>query len=170
MKTVEIAGLKLEHLDIDSLVIIQGDLKELSQAEYLKLRKEILKNRFNDPFQVWDDDGNKKIISGTQRKKTLLQMREEGYSVPKVPCLVVQADNEKQAREMLLERASAYGKVTNEGLFEFMSESELNLDDVKDSFRFPEVDLDEMNSQFNEDALDKKDKKSFKCPQCGYAP
>lgn len=149
-------------------MIIQGDLKELSQSEYLKLRKEILKNRFNDPFQIWKDDGALKIISGTQRKKTLLQMREEGYVVSKVPCLIVQADNEKQAREMLLERASAYGKVTPEGLFEFMSESDLEIKDLKESFRFPEVDLDKMNEQFNEDMEEKKDKKPLTCPNCNY--
>jgi len=117
---------------LESLTVIQGDLKELSEENYAKLRKRIETHGFDAPIFVWKD----KILDGTQRYRVLGKMVEEGWTLPKgVPVCDIQAKNLSEAKERLLGYVSQFGKLTEDGLYEFlqdMDEPDLSTLDLPD--------------------------------------
>jgi len=93
---------------LDSLEVIQGDLKELSEEGYAKLRKRIETIGFDAPIFVWKN----KILDGTQRYRILTKMLKEGWTLPKgVPVCDIQAKNLSEAKERLLGYVSQFGKL-----------------------------------------------------------
>jgi len=138
----------------DELVPMQGNLKSLAKEDYERLRDEIVADGFSEPISAWDDGGIFRVLNGHQRLRTIKEMCDnEGYDCPPIPISVVQARDEKQARRKLLSMASAFGKVEKEGLYEFMQESNLELDDVISSFRLPEIDMEKFAEEFYLDPL-----------------
>lgn len=172
----------IELHDIDELQEFQGNLKELYKDNAEKLWRQMLKNGFADPFLIWENDGRLNIISGHQRKRVLSIRREEGWEIPKVPCIPVQCADTKTAKELILACISQYGKVTDEGLYEFMVENELDPDLLKLDFDLPNLDVDYfLDGYFGEggegNPLDKGNNKNnppgskgknITCPNCGH--
>lgn len=171
---------ELEWHDIDELQDFQGNLKELYKDNAEKLWGQILKNGFADPFIIWKDDGKLNIISGHQRKRVLSVKRSEGWQVPKMPCIPVKCPDAKAAKELVLACVSQYGKVTDEGLYEFIVKNELNPELLKMDFDIPDLNMDYfMEGYFGkEDPLgdneapkgneENKGGKNITCPNCGH--
>ncbi len=109
-------------VDLSTLKIIQGELKDLSPMNHIKLRKRITEKGFDAPFFVWRD----KILDGTQRKKVLDLLIEEGWTIEggKVPVCDIKAQNLNEAKDRLLGFVSMYGKVTQDGVSEFLASIE----------------------------------------------
>lgn len=118
----------------------QGDLKTLSDENYIRLKNAILELGFSEPFAVWHYDGKIFILNGHQRRITILRMEQEGYEIPDLPCIVVQADDIKQAKLKVLSLTSQFGSMSHDGLKEFCEQSDLEMSEVLDSFSFPEID------------------------------
>lgn len=166
-------------LEIDELHPFQGNLKDLLKEDYDKLRKQIIKG-FKAPFFVWLDPSTNKYMleDGHQRHRVLTELRRaEGYTIPKLPCVVIEADTEHEAKKNILEISSQFGRVTPSSLFEYASLNNIDLPTLED-FRFPEIDLDNFKAEFFdmpvdfEEPEDKKDptEKEFEtksCPACG---
>ncbi len=141
---------RLELMDINQLTAFQGNLKELSDVNYAKLKAKIVKLGFSEAIGVWQSDGKNFILNGHQRLKTLTKMRDEdGYDIPQVPVLIIKAENFKQAREKVLSLTSQFGEMTAESLHNFMLDSEIPFDEL-DSFRFPEINMNTFADQFDE--------------------
>lgn len=168
MAEIAIKAKGATSLPIDQLVIIQGNLKELSEKNYAKLHDLIITKGFDSPIQIWEaPDGTKQILDGSQRLRVLLKLREEGYSIPEVPIDLIYADNEKDARERLLTKVSQYGEVTEEGLYEFT-----NYEGAIIEPDFSEL-LDIPNFDFDKDTIEVKGRgetitKELECPSCGH--
>ena len=79
----ELAG--LDHVPVASIEPFQGDLKELSEREYNKLKKSILENNLIVPFFVWLETN--KLLDGHQRQRVFMR---EGWlmDVPVVLSLI----------------------------------------------------------------------------------
>ncbi len=103
----------LPHVPINSLIPLQGNLKELTQREYKKLKKSLLEHEIIVPFFVWHETG--KLLDGHQRERVFLN---EGW-IMDVPVLYISAKDEQDAKKKLLVISSQYGKVTQEGWDEF---------------------------------------------------
>lgn len=148
--TVQIAYGDPVELDISELQHFQGNLKTLTTENYNKLRKEIADTGFSFVIHSWQNPKDKKwyTCDGHQRLRTLTKMREEGWQVPKLKCIPVHAKDEKQAKRRVLQGTSQFGEITSEGLYEFLSESDLEFSDVQESFRFPEVDFDSFEQEY----------------------
>lgn len=132
----------LLHADIDDLHDFQGSLKDLSMDNYDRLKRSILKLGFSFAVHAWEnDDGKLFILDGHQRLRTLKKMRDDGYTVPNIPVVMVKATDFKQAREKVLAGTSQFGQMTGEGLYEFIAESGLDWRDVVQDNRFPEVEF-----------------------------
>lgn len=103
---------------LDSLEIIQGGLKDLSEENYDKLRRRIEAKGFDAPLFVWGT----KILDGTQRFRVLGKMIDGGWSLPggMVPVCDIEADSLDEAKRRLLGYVSQYGHLTDEGLFDFL--------------------------------------------------
>ena len=148
-KTIQIRCKGAIDLELEELHPFQGDLKELSKENYNKLRKQILSLGFSEPMSVWKaDDGRWMIINAHQRHRVLSEMkRSEGYNIPKIPCSIIEAKSEHEAKKKVLALTSQFGEMTKDGLFEFASLNNIGLDELND-FRFPEIDFEEFKDEF----------------------
>lgn len=141
MKTVKIASQGADYAALDEFIHFQGTLKFLSDENYKKLKKQIIKLGFSEPLAVWLKDDQKILLNGHQRVATLKRMRDEdNYEVPYLPYSVVEAKDEAEAKKKVLSLASEYGKVTEEGLAQFANESSISIADIQDSFCFDSID------------------------------
>ena len=118
-KVIQIKCKGADTLPIDRILEFQNDLKTLSKDNEKKLRNSILKFGFIAPFFVWDNHGDWRLLDGHQRLKTLLKMREEGYSIPLLPVDYIEADSEEDAKRKLLHITSQYGEFTVDGFENF---------------------------------------------------
>lgn len=155
MNTIRIACQGAGTIPYNELLPFQGNLKSLSRENYEKLKKEIIQLGFSEPISVWKNEGKNYILNGHQRLRTITSMvKEEGFEIPPLPVCYVDADTYDQAKLKVLSLASQYGRVESQGLYEFLSDSEIQIDDVVASFSFPEVNLEEFKSEFYDDISD----------------
>ena len=148
MKEIKINCTASDFVELDKLVIIQGNLKELKVENYEKLKGNILKFGICSPWHVWDHKGKNEVLDGTQRTRTMQKMREEGYKIPKLPVTYIKAKTKKEAKEIILSLVSQYGNLTSEGLYEFMSEAGISMGELQASFSFPEINFKKFNLNF----------------------
>lgn len=164
-------------VDIDQLIIIQGELKELTQENYIKISKSIMKKGFIAPFFIWKDNGLLKILDGTQRKLVLTDMRKDGWKIPPLPAAFIYADNLTDAKEKLLDITSAFGQITPEGLYQFGTGIDMKslVDNIKlpdfnmGMFKIGFLDFEQPVIDLPEKEKKKKAEKPIVCPHCGEA-
>ena len=137
-------------LSLDELTIFQGNLKDLSDANYEKIKKSILDHGIISPWHIWNNKDKFNILDATQRTRALLKMRDEGYKIPKVPVVFIIAKSIAEAKRMVLALTSQYGNMTHDGLHEFINEAGISFDELKESFEFPEIDLAKFEAEFFE--------------------
>jgi hypothetical protein len=95
---------------------LQGNLKDLSEKDYEKLKGSIEKYGFIVPFFVWiDSKGKRWSLDGHQRKRVI----EKAFGNIEVPYQEIEAANKKEAKQKILLISSQYGKVTKDGFDEF---------------------------------------------------
>ena len=123
MKQINIACKAADTLPLEKLTVIQGDLKSLSDSNSLKLKNSILKYGFSAPIFVWESGVKKpkyNVLDGTQRLSVLKVLKSEGYKIPLLPVVYIQAKNKKEALGKLLHITSQYGEFEREGLDIFL--------------------------------------------------
>jgi len=140
MKKIRITCKGADELPLESFENFQGGLKSLSEVSFKKLKREILERGFSFPVHVWKDRKKNKILDGHQRIRTLIIMASEGYKIPPIPVVYVDAKDEAEAKLKVLSGASQYGKVDRQGLYEFIEMGELELDEVTQVIELPSVD------------------------------
>lgn len=150
-KAISIKCTGAKNLALEDLNILQGNLKDLSEENYNKLKREILNHGFSEPPSVWFNEGKWWLLNGTQRTRVLTGMKAEGYFIPPIPVSIIEADDITQAKEKVLALTSQYGEITDTGLYEFMNESGIDLSYL-DDLRFPEIDLDEWREEYTDDS------------------
>lgn len=180
MKQIEIKCKGSMELELESILPFQGNLKDLSKENYVKLRNQILELGFSSPFHVWNnpDDGKYYTLDGHQRSRVLTEMkRAEKYFIPKLPCVLVDADNEHQAKKKILAISSSFGNMSGGSLFEFASINNIDLPTLE-SFNFAEISMPHFKAEFFDMPLDfeepeekkdpeEKEFESKQCPNCG---
>lgn len=156
-KKVVITSNIKERLPISQLVPLQGNLKELPTDNYQKLRRSILRHGFFAPLFIWEDAKDNKIylIDGHQRCITLGLMKKEGYSIPQLPVVFIQADNLNNAKEKLSVVTSQYGQFTERGVREFFE----SFDFDKNFFKTIELPFQELPEFMKEEEPKKEEKK-----------
>lgn len=204
-KTIRVTCDTKLRIPLDELHGIQGAMKEMTLERYEKFRKLIVKDGINFALHVWKEitpilevtkvDKKKKsvsvkqdkpairwwIIDGHGRKALLLKMRDQdGFDVPELPCVEIEALSYKDAKRKVLAASSTFHRATNQGLYEFMSDLELDPAEL-DGYDLPDIDLPEFKAEFYEDAsgaeagsesdqgkLDEKadEKQVITCPKC----
>src|SRR6266550_3511947 len=140
MQAVQIRCTAAVNIDLAKLTPLQGELKELSDANFEKLRKSILKHGITFPFFIWQSEGKNYILDGTQRDRVLKRMSDEGYGIPLLPCALIQAKDRREAAEKILLISSQYGHMTEESLDQFLAENDLNFLELADELELPSID------------------------------
>ncbi len=172
-KEIKIACKGAAEMELQTLVPMQGDLKDLSEENYEKLKKEIIELGFSEPISVWiDPEGQAKLLNGHQRTRVLHKMRDDGWVIPPLPVSIVEAESHQQAMKKILSLTSQYGEITKDGLYKFMNEAQLSMDEVAASFRFPEIKFDDFKIEFynGEPSLLKDDTYTKKIEAPVYEP
>lgn len=178
MAKIEIKCKGSKNRKLSELKVLQGDLKSLSPGNCKKLRERIEKFGFDAPLFVWKDY----ILDGTQRKVVLEKMLSNGWELPnggEVPVVEIQAKDVRDAKARLLGYVSQFGKITDTGLTEFLSDMQ-NVDSIFfglmdlpdfDMDTFIEGFMDEFGPDDNEARLDEVEQMDgvlVKCPECGH--
>ena len=165
-------------LRLDQLVPFQGELKSLSEDSFNKLKKSLLKYGVTFPFFVWQDGPTYNILDGCQRERVLSVLKDEGYLIPLLPAVLVEAANATEAREKILLASSQNGEITQESLYQFIHENKIDWDDISSMVDFRVFGVDKFTDGWmrepdfeptSEDDQSRLDQKSpLTCPQCGH--
>jgi hypothetical protein len=163
-------------MPLEKLQDFQGNLKTLDPEQEAKARQSIIKHGFTFPVFVW---GNK-IIDGHQRLFVVRKMVKEGYSIGPIPVDEIEAKDEKEAAEKLLVLNSRYGRITEDGMSEFIKHFKLDLSTLPE-IHIPEIDFSGLisnpmglpddtpipddNTDIDEDAMAETENE---CPKCGF--
>ena len=129
-KQIRVTCRGADSLPIDAIVEFQGALKTITQDNLDKLKRSILRHGFTAPFFVWASADNH-LLDGHQRLKALLALRQEGYDMPLLPVVYIDADSEAHAKEKLLYISSQYGEFTSEGFADFTEGLDLSFEDIR---------------------------------------
>lgn len=157
------AGLKdLPSIDLAETHDLQGDLKDLNELNYDKLKKSLLETGLLAPLALWEDKKDHKlyIVDGHQRKRV---WATEGFTPGKLPYFLIPGKNIQEAKKNLLQYSSQYGTITQEGYDVFTVDLDhdwlkqtLNYDNLWREFN-PEFD-DETGRRAKEDNYEIPDK------------
>lgn len=141
----------LPLIDYRTLKPLQGDLKDLTEKNYQKLKHVLEKRGFEIPFFVWHDGTDYYILDGHQRQRVMMteDMHDDGsYEVPYVE---IKADNRQEAMAKLLEISSQYGTITQEGFDWFIMTAELPEAEVIESVNFDALRLEIVDTEKQEE-------------------
>jgi hypothetical protein len=167
-------------LPLELLEDFQGELKDLTDDAYEKLKSEIITEGYSFAIHIWQDHGHNYILDGHQRGRTLRHMCEyEGWGCPELPVVLVMAKSYKAAKAKLLAATSQYGDMTKQGLYEYIEEAELKFPEVEKRFKFSDINFSKFNEEFyveppepNAPEPTKETKEvtfnAYECPKCGH--
>ena len=133
MKTVKTISIKCDTKDFinwHNLSEFQGGLKIRDEADINKAKTSILKYGWSFPFFVWVSGKTNYVLDGHCRLLVLQALEEDGYIIPELPCVYIQAKNKTEAKQKLLRLNSTYGKMTKESVLEFAEDIDLNFDEI----------------------------------------
>ena len=100
-------------------------------------------------------DGTKKkgvvkywVIDGHGRLALLRKLRdEEGYQVPEIPVVEIEAVSYQDAKRKVLAASSSFHRVSKDGLYEFMTEAGLTMEDLA-AYDLAEIDLPAFGAEY----------------------
>lgn len=118
---------------------LQGNLVQLSQENFDKLRTLLIKYGFRFPVFVW----NNKIIDGHQRLYVLNHLIEnEGFSFNQnIPVCDIEAKDEREAKELLLIARSEYGDIRKGELELFITDAGIDFQLIKNSLELKTIKM-----------------------------
>ncbi|HEX8575770.1 MAG TPA: class I SAM-dependent methyltransferase [Flavobacterium sp.] len=140
--TINSRVIKTELINWRELQFIQQDnFKEWVNSGEQKLIESILKYQFIAPFMVWQNEGVNYCLDGRHRYMDLEKVSGLGANVPELlPATFVDCANMKEAAELVLVYSSAYARITQQGLFDFVNNFDLDFPDLQAMMNIPEFD------------------------------
>ena len=118
----------------------QDDFKHEIEPEALKkLKNSLIRHGVFVPKFVWLDGEKACIIDGHQTRKALESLEAEGYTIPPIPYVEIQAESRANAAEKLLQINSRYAKINPES--DFLRDLE-NAKELLERIEIPEIRLD----------------------------
>jgi DNA modification methylase len=135
-QTIEIRCSGTSAIPLSELQNFQRELKTLPKSAADKLKQSIIKYGFRVPVFVWEN----RLLDGHQRVTVLQEMQADGYSISPIPVVTLQAENEQDAKRLLLLINSRYGKFNQEGFEDFAAGFALT--------DFTEINLPELGFDF----------------------
>lgn len=126
-------------LSLDEIADFQGNLKVRTAEDVEHIISSIERFGFSFPFFIWvRPDGEKCCLDGHGRILALKQMRAEGYDIPMLPVVEVEAEDEAEARRKLIMINTQSGNYSEVGFRDLVKDiPDLDLA----SFTFPDLDL-----------------------------
>ena len=106
---------------LNQLVPFQGELKKRTDGDIKQLAESISTDGLLMPFAVWQRDEKNYLLDGHGRMAALihLALRDPDILSQDLPCIIIQAETEEDARKSLLQITSSYGRINPKGVIEF---------------------------------------------------
>ena len=118
----------------------QDDFKHEIEPEALKkLKNSLIRHGVFVPKFVWLDGEKACIIDGHQTRKALESLEAEGYTIPPIPYVEIQAESRADAAEKLLQINSRYAKINPES--DFLRDLE-NAKEMLERIEIPEINIE----------------------------
>lgn len=114
----------LPTIDYRTVLPLQGQLKDLSTDNYAKLKGVLERRGFDIPLFLWRDGDIHYLLDGHQRQRVMTTEDMSDAGDYAVPYILVEANNEQDAKAKLLEITSQYGSITYEGWDAFTADLE----------------------------------------------
>lgn len=151
----------VDYRDINPL---QGRLKDLNEQNYTKLKNVLVHRGFRAPLFLWKSGDDFFLMDGHQRQIVMVQEDMNDNGDYKVPYVLIEAENENDAKEQLLEITSQYGEITQEGFDEFIAIAELPEAEIIEAIHFDAL------PHLTREPVEKPDKKRqlITCPECQF--
>lgn len=130
-----------EHVHWRSFRFIQQDqFKDIAPESFERLKASIIQNQFTQPFYAWrDPEGGTYCLDGKHRTMALEALEKDGHKVPELlPATFIECQDIHEAARLVLIYSSIYAKISQQGLFDFLSEYELQFDEVIQSIDLPD--------------------------------
>ncbi len=157
IKEIKITGLDgLKTMPFEKFVDFQGNLKKpIEKAQLEKLKNSIIKHGIFVPKFVWfDSEGQAMTVDGHQTLSALRGLHEDGYAMPDIPFVEIDAHGAKDAAEKLLQINSRYAMIDPGGAFEWMQELDFEPPDIKEMVEDIEIsELNDFDFEINEDDI-----------------
>jgi len=168
-KYIRVTCKTADSLPYDQITPLQGRLKKRTPEQLEKICRSVIKHGWAFPEFIWQHEGINYCLDGHGRQEAIPLLIENGYIIPLIPIVYIEAKDRAEAKELLLKCISKYGTVTEEGFAEYL---DFKCDFI--DFEIPEiyvlganetVDFDVKDSDFSqpEDIV----KKPKVCPNCG---
>lgn len=110
-------------LKITEMSPFQGNLKKRKESDVDAMAASLKSDGLIMPFAVWLDEGSNeyKLLDGHGRLMALKKLAVDDLSIVEqdFPVIVINAENETEARKALLQIVSTYGKISKQGLSTF---------------------------------------------------
>lgn len=131
--------------------IQQPGFKELTDQARHKLKSSLVENEFIQPFYVWESaNGTMYCVDGFHRNKLLEELITDGINVPfELPATFIFAKDKKEAAKLVLVFSSAYAKILQQGLNDFITENDLDWLNMKDQIDIPDFSVERYEQKFN---------------------
>jgi len=104
-----------------------NDLKDKTR-DVSRLKNAIVNEGFCFPLYLWK--GKRYVIDGNGRNLALQALEADGYVIPPLPVVEIEANNLQHAKKLVLLASSTYGNVSTASYDAFVSDISLELDDV----------------------------------------
>lgn len=112
----------LPVIEIDALTELQDDFKEYTQTR--RLADRIATAGFKYPAFVWHGDGATYVLDAHSRLRALRLLREDGWQIPPIPVVSIQAESLDAAKVEVLHLNSRYAEIQAESEFWKMLQAE----------------------------------------------
>lgn len=126
-------------LPLDKIKDFQGELKTRTISDVEHLISSIERHGFAFPFFIWKQpNGTCSCLDGHGRIMALTQMQKEGYVIPELPVVYIEAENENEARTKLIQINTVTGRFTEGGFRDLVKDiPDLDLS----QYTYPDLDL-----------------------------
>ena len=139
-----------------------NDLKEGLNRDVSKLKNSIVNDGFSFPFYLWKNHNY--IIDGNGRNIALNELENEGYLIPELPVVEIEANTKQHAKKLVLLASSSYGKVTRESYDLFIEDIDLELEDIElkiENINFSNTEIQDSEEFGTDFSLPEGDKAPF---------
>ena len=118
-------------LTLNKIKPFQGDIKTLSDKNRERLKTSIIKYGFSCPFFIWENEGNNYLLDGHQRLTVLSWMKSDGWEIPELPVVYIQAETKQEAKQLLLHITSQYGKFSEKKILQYIQDYKINTENIR---------------------------------------
>jgi hypothetical protein len=132
-----------DFLPLEAIEEFQGNFKRRTQKEIEQIITSILKFGFSFPCFCWKQNSHNYCLDGHGRILALQEMKKQGYDIPELPVVFIDAQDEAEAKQKMLRLNSQYGIIDIEGFRDFIAGLEIEWGDLAlpsgDLFEFPDI-------------------------------